>query len=183
MPPSSTPVPAPAPTPSADASDGAVPVPTAGDDVDGGRVPPPAGGVDKPCDPKSGWALADEVTFTMSVPCDLERKDAQGIDSQIGKFESNTLRLTYDYGMYSNPLTSTPGPNAKVSHETIGGLSATLVTAGTPGGGAFPLSAGVHIPRAGKRRGISLTVWVECANLEARATAHKIFRSIRFVER
>lgn len=57
-----------------------------------------------PPGPQDGWKTVDLRAFSISLPSDVVYIPVQGIDSYCGSFRSETLRLHFDYGWYSNSL-------------------------------------------------------------------------------
>lgn len=43
--------------------------------------------------------------FTFRAPADLKPVPVQGMDSFVGQYENDAFEVSFDYGMYSDPLT------------------------------------------------------------------------------
>lgn len=50
------------------------------------------------------WQKFDYGEFLFYVPADVKRLPPGGIDSLVGKFESDDWRIQFDYGTFSNKL-------------------------------------------------------------------------------
>jgi hypothetical protein len=48
----------------------------------------------------SQWPTHDEGAFTLRLPPGLERQPSSSIDSQVRRWSSDSLRISYDYGYY-----------------------------------------------------------------------------------
>ena len=81
--------------------------------------------------PTAEWPVADLGPFSMRVPPGFEEADVQAVDSRAGVFRdaSTGAEITYDYGWYSNDLTSDPDRLAERARcqVDIGGHAATVV--------------------------------------------------------
>ncbi|MFP6892920.1 MAG: hypothetical protein VCA18_04165, partial [Opitutales bacterium] len=81
--------------------------------------------------------------FEFKAPPDLKNIPVQGIDSQVGKYESPSMLLTYDYGWYSNSLRDEKKPGFSSNIVQIDGKTAKVVT--------FDGVAAVHFPKVKDR--------------------------------
>jgi hypothetical protein len=135
--------------------------------------------------------------FSFFVPPDLAEDNVEGEDSVVGAFTGPKMRLSYDYGRYSNPLESEnddggPPMDRILSRKevTLSGRPAVLVTMEellmqpTP----YFLS-GVHFPKVpvafpslslGGGDEAKLTMTATCDAPADCASAEGIFRSIEF---
>src|SRR5687767_11487023 len=62
------------------------------------------------------WQRMDEGDFSVELPSSLMRVAARGDDSQVGAFESQSMRVAYDYGFYLLWLgdnLQAPGPHQR----------------------------------------------------------------------
>jgi hypothetical protein len=80
----------------------------------------------EPCPPSVEWQRVDEGAFSFELPTVLVRYNVRGEDSQVGAFESPSMRVAYDYGFYLLWLgddLQRPGPHQKSTlidgHEAI----------------------------------------------------------------
>ena len=107
----------------------------------------------------SDWVEVDSnCKFTFRASKDVLRKDVHGVDSCVGKHESESLSFGYDYGQYSSPLTEYKGnPNYSESTVSIDGVSAKLIACDEEAG----RMVGVYIANDG--RGAKLQASVFCA--------------------
>ena len=120
----------------------------------------------------------------MAPPPGWQLNELQGIDSYVGEIVGDGVRLTFDFGWYSNPLADEGDPLHVVTREEIGGRLAKLVR---PKEGTEGAVTGVYFENFdsdedaapwGRERlqvnGLGLT-------LEQQETALVIFRSIRLL--
>jgi hypothetical protein len=106
------------------------------------------------------------TAFTFKAPPDLEPAPVQGIDSFVGKYESPTLEVTFDYGRYSDPMN---GEGYRSRGVTVDGKSARLVSKGDV--------VAIHFPNIGGET--KLTMCVRLKNADAK-TAETLLQSIDF---
>lgn len=134
-----------------------------------------------PSDAPEGWKKVEARTsFVMMMPPDMHAVPVRGNDSFVGQYVSDTIRLSFDYGEYSNPLLELDHPEFEGRTVTIGGKTGWMVKfRATATTSSLTYRIGVHFPDGGdgKRK---LTVEAGCADPEARASAEQILRSIRF---
>lgn len=131
----------------------------------------PAALVAKP--PPANWqtiqgATAAQATtpFRLRAPADLKKQDVQGIDSLMGQYQSPTMKLTYDYGWYSDPL---DGEGLDGYWTTINGQRARIASKKD--------YIGVHFPDIDGQ--VKLTVWVQLTGAKPE-TCEMIFATIEF---
>lgn len=60
-----------------------------------------------------------EDTFSIALPPGWRFVERQGRDSQIGEFVGDGIRLTFDYGLYTNPLVEPGDAGYLLSNERI----------------------------------------------------------------
>ena len=135
---------------------------------------------EKPTDPAwsqvpaipSDWITvkAPRNTFEFKAPPDLKNVPGRGADSLVGKYESPSMILSYDYGWYSSPLADEKQPEYSSKLVKIDGKTAKVVT--------YEGVAAVHFPKVKDKN--RLTVYVLLKKREAQATALQLFRTIRF---
>ena len=134
----------------------------------------------KPAVSTIGWSSIDATHFTFDLPPDFRSVLAQGIDSFAGEYRSNSVKITFDYGALSDPLSENGQPNYTSSEEELGGRRALLVSFDNTGhDGGYGYARCVHFPNAGPN-GIKLTVFANCKSKDDYDIARAIFRSIRF---
>lgn len=130
---------------------------------------------------KNARTVTVENAFTFKVPGDMSGADARGIDSIAGAFESPAIRLTYDYGAFSDPLGNDSSDGFQLTLLTIDGHQARIERFEDPSADAgFPLVAAIHFPDLGN--GNLLTMYARCRDEDAQDLAVDIFRTIRFIE-
>lgn len=126
----------------------------------------------------SNWQTFDAGNFSFSMPLDLQKTSARGIDSYVCEFESPRMKLGFDDGMYSgNLLEPRAGFAGFMSHhESIDGHDVQIASFDVDErvGGSFH-----HIVIA-NFLGIGLTMDARCNTTTDRQTATQIFRTVRF---
>ncbi len=84
-------------------------------------------------DGPEGWTQVEarsspgRAGFSVYLPPGWKLRNLQGIDSYVGEITGDGVRLTFDYGMYSNTLPYEKDPAYEVQFETIGIREAKLV--------------------------------------------------------
>lgn len=124
--------------------------------------------------PEKGWGTLDAGAFALSAPQGWEFHEEQGIDSYVGKFAGDGIKLHFDYGRYSNPLNDATAPKYTISDEKVGGRKAKIVSPRSPGTG---LTAIYSSKVKGSDR---LCVWANDLTDAQQALVLKILRTIRF---
>src|ERR1044072_4378283 len=133
-----------------------------------------------------GWKRIDaNGHFSFYLPPEMKKQDVQGIDSYVEVYSSETMKLNFDYGQYSNHLDNEGEEDYQAEMIEIAGRKAKVVTFtiknGEPG---YSYYAGVYFSDAGtiERRfpKPELTVGVSCKSRADQETAKKIFSTIRF---
>jgi hypothetical protein len=82
-----------------------------------------------PCCPRYGpstWHSVDTGPFSVLLPPGWIYEPDQGIDSFIGSFVGDGVRLHFDYGWYSNSLPYDNDPAYHVHFETVAGRDAKV---------------------------------------------------------
>jgi hypothetical protein len=138
------------------------------------------------CSSPVEWQRIDEGGFSIELPNPLMREAARGVDSQVGAFESTSMRVAYDYGFYALWLgddLQRPGPHQRSA--LIGGHNAIIVSSSHDLGGRneyrFAQAVQFELPPAeNSTRNRFLTVTVRF-NESCNAThAQRIVESILF---
>lgn len=130
------------------------------------------------------WHTWDLGAFKMRAPAQM-RMSAGGIDSLAGTLAAAGLRLDYDFGLYSDPLTRRDDTlDYTARGGRIDGLEARFVRFRLASASERTLRecAGVHVPgvRSSGMGPLSLTVLLCAASADALAHAPMVFDSIRF---
>jgi hypothetical protein len=113
--------------------------------------------------------------FSFRAPPDLVEHPVQGKDSFVGKYDSPTLELSFDFGRYSDPLEREDYKSWKFRKTTIDGKRAKI--------GHSDSRMAIHFPQviANTKVGdIKLSLFAKLKQPEAKETAETIFRSIDF---
>ncbi len=120
------------------------------------------------------WQRLDAGQFSISAPPGWEFHKLQGIDSYVGEFVGDGVRLGFDFGAYSNPLDDAKSPTYLISDEYVGGFKARIVYPKKSGHGI----TGIYFPNLGHRN--KLTVEVQNLDTVQRDIVLTMFRSIQF---
>jgi hypothetical protein len=122
------------------------------------------------------WASVNaKDAFTFRAPPDLVEQHVQGIDSLVGKYDSPTLELSYDYGMYSDPLEGESYRSWTFRNVTVDGRRARI--------GHSESRMAIHFPQVGtdsKLGDIKLSMSATLKQPAAKDAAEIIFRSVDF---
>jgi hypothetical protein len=130
----------------------------------------------------SQWLTHDEGAFTLRLPPGLERQPSSGIDSQVRLWSSDSLRVSYDYGYYSNPLTAEYAehfPGLRVCEEAGAHGSPRVVIYQTKDGLAGLAAHWAQLSQDAFGT-MSLSVFGAARDPEQRAVLLAIIRSVRF---
>jgi hypothetical protein len=132
------------------------------------------------------WAQIDAGPFMFLAPTSLVAVTVQGIDSLVGKYTNQTIILSYDFGLYSDPLRRRFDrdklPGYEEQNLVIDGKKAVIV--------AFPgpirewshqYTKSVHFTDVGDGRN-KLTVSASGKTTNDLVTLQRVFESIRIKE-
>jgi hypothetical protein len=140
-----------------------------------------------PTKPGPGWKRVDaDGLFFLSLPEDMKKQEVRGIDSSVGQYRNGRMMVSFDYGIYSNPLESySDKPDYKENLKNIGGKKAKIVFfSNTRADSKYKYYSAVHFPEVEKNRfanmNIKLTLDVEFNEESDNAIAQAIFESIAF---
>jgi hypothetical protein len=110
----------------------------------------------------------------------------RGVDSYVGEFAGEGVKLTFDFGIYSSSFDQAKKPAYVISHESIGGLSAKVVHPRTAGHGI----TGVYFRHAGHSNKLGpfgysnkLSLFAEDLTSTQQELVLKIFETVRFQKR
>jgi uncharacterized protein YcfL len=131
---------------------------------------------------KQGWDIINaDDKFIFYIPQNMQKQDSQGIDSYVEEYRNENMRVSFDYGIYSDPLDGySMEPEYKEMKEVISGREAKIVyfkPASFASG--YKYYAGVHFPDV-EEGGIKLTMMAEFNDETDWGTAKTIFGSIYF---
>lgn len=133
----------------------------------------------------TNWVQIDTHRFTFCLPPNIKQIPYQGIDSFVGAYESDSVHLRFDYGLYSNALDKweleASGCTDYTSHETIiHGEKAHIASYYFRHPNPFNYEIAVHFPYTNGHA--KLTFFASCKSKAEFATATKIFETIKFKE-
>jgi hypothetical protein len=134
------------------------------------------------------WRTYDAGPFTFSLRSDFHKTSAHGIDSYVSEFESEDMRLSFDYGSYSgeslDSLSKDPDslqlrPSYASQIESIAGHRVQIVSIDVDPRhhGGFPHFIIASFLNAG------LTMDVRCKTTADYEYATRIFKSVSFKQR
>jgi hypothetical protein len=123
---------------------------------------------------KGDWQKVDAGPFSIFAPRGWEFHQLQGVDSYVGEFVGDGIALRFDYGGYSNPLKKEKKPAYVVTHKSIGGRHAKIVSPRAPGHGI----TGLYIRNVGDSN--ALTLSGQDLTSAQQDLALKIFETLRF---
>lgn len=119
--------------------------------------------------------------FAFWIPPGLVAADAQGIDSYIQRWESEDIIVHFDYGRFSDPLTSYSRKKSyEPTTEQISGYSASIVSFEFDNGWWF---TAIHFPdlrRDSFGQVIKLTLVAETSPRVDKEVPLKIVKSVTF---
>lgn len=129
------------------------------------------------------WNTVNLGGFSMAVPATMALK-AGGMDSQAGSLDDATHHLSYDFGLYSDPLTTVDGATAVTQRNgVLAGLPARFVEFRRSGpSGPALFCNGVHVPqvRRSNMGFLRLTLLLCADKPDSGALAEQIFSSVKF---
>jgi len=131
---------------------------------------------------KQEWDIINaDNKFMFNIPQNMQKQDTHGIDSYIEEYRNKSMRVSFDYGIYSDPLDGySMGPAYKEIKEVISGREAKIVYfKPTSFASEYKYYAGVHFP-AVEEDGSKLTMVVEFNDEKDWEIAKAIFRSVYF---
>lgn len=140
-----------------------------------------------PTKPGPGWKRVDaDGLFFLSLPEDMKKQNVRGVDSSVGQYRNGRMVVSFDYGIYSNPLESySDKPGYKETLKSIDGKKAKIVFfSNTRRDSKYKYYSAVHFAEVQKNRfanmNIKLTLDVEFNEESDNAIAQTIFESIVF---
>lgn len=113
--------------------------------------------------------------FLFKVPLDFNEVEVQGIDSFVKVYESDTIRLSLDYGWHSNNFSDWPD-NTAYEEALILGRPARIGTANYDRG-EFHYITQVHLNLENK---LKLSMSALCKTTDDIIIAHAAFKTILF---
>ncbi len=128
----------------------------------------------------TGWVERGGQAFTIQLPPTFTVQPARGIDSEVGRWSDGTSQLDYDYGVYSNDLSTIGQPGERqVCEVSIGGRPARVVVARTADGQYLAAAhwAGLGTNAMGT---VALTMLGTAADAQAQRTLLASLWSVRF---
>jgi len=129
-----------------------------------------AGPVSSPAD----WRRVDAGPFSILAPSGWEFHQLEGIDSYVGEFVGDSVILKFDFGRYSCPLKEEMKPDYIITHKSIGGHRAKIVSPRIPGHGI----TGVYFRNVGDAAALAL--FGHDLTSTQQELALKIFGTLRF---
>src|SRR5215510_1700166 len=125
---------------------------------------------------QDGWKKIENSSFSFSVPTSFRKTEAHGIDSFVEEYMAEGVKLSFDYGWYSNNFEDWP-KDTKFEDLKVNGKDARIGTVAHTFHKGFPYSTQIHIKLDG---GMALSMFAACKSEEEVALARKIFMTISF---
>ncbi len=130
----------------------------------------------------TNWQFINAGSFTLSLPPNWKFNKLQGIDSYVGEFVGDDMKLHFDFGWYSNSLTEDSDPSHIVTYETIGGYETKIIIPKIAGDGI----TGVYFDNIGgkflQKQQTRFNLYGENFTSSQQETALKIFRTLKIVK-
>lgn len=120
--------------------------------------------------------VIENDSFLFKVPVEMQELEVQGTDSFVKKYESNNIKLSFDYGWYSNDFSDWP-KDTRFKEVVIGGESARIGTVKAEFREGFPYATQVHFKLDDD---VKLSMFAACKTVVDVAIAHGIFEAIAF---
>lgn len=92
------------------------------------------------------WKTVDAGKLSFEAPPDIVEQEVQGIDSYVRAYASPTMRVSFDYGSYSDPLTQQRDTREYWIHGRLARVFSETTVSDAPTG-TFPNLACAHFPR------------------------------------
>jgi hypothetical protein len=132
------------------------------------------------------WRLIDAGPFTFLAPTSLVQVNVQGIDSLVGRYTNDSIMLSYDYGMYSDPLRrrfeKDKPPGYEEQNIVIDGKKAVIVAFSGPiREWSHQYTKSIHFADVGDGHN-KLTVSASGKTPDDIVTLQKVFESIKIKE-
>ena len=121
------------------------------------------------------WIIVDAGPFTVSLPPTWTLQPRQGIDSYVADFVGDGIRLSSDFGWYSDSLAEVGDPKYSVTYEAIDGQNAKLVVPKVMGNGL----TGVYFEGLGNNGLNRLQISGDDLTAEQQELVVRIFKTIR----
>lgn len=122
--------------------------------------------------------------FDLMAPAGTSFRPGKAIDSNAGEIVTPDFTLSFDYGLYSNPLNDMSRYTNHETHDArVDGKPALIVTANTP---RFPTDRpyfiGIHFPKVKTSilGAVKLTIEGQLDVEDRYTTVERMFRTIRF---
>ena len=122
-------------------------------------------------------------SYIFDFDTEFTLQESQGIDSYVGSINGAGLSLSFDYGMYTRPLTNLPTNEYSVIEEVINGHYKQIVKPVDPQNNftslhVFKISDSIANPLSYD----SLSVFTHKINSEQQDMIVKVFTNLRIVE-
>jgi hypothetical protein len=133
-----------------------------------------------------GWKVIDANRhFSFHLPDNMKDQKARGIDSYVGEYRNSKMRIGFDYGAYSNSLTTYSGePEYQEFKKTISDKAAKIIFfRNTNAASGYKYYAAVHFSLAEKNNleaNSGLTLDAGFDDPAEWETVKRIFESVTF---
>src|SRR5215475_282732 len=117
---------------------------------------------------QDGWKKIENSSFSFSVPSSFRKTGARGIDSFVEEYMTERIKLSFDYGIYSNNFEDWP-KETKFEDLKVNGKDARIGTAMPEFHEGFPYSTQIHI----RLDGGDGFEYVRCLQVRGRGSAYQ----------
>lgn len=124
----------------------------------------------------AAWRKVENRAFSFSLPPSLKKTEGRGTDSMVEEYVGESIRVSFDYGWYSNNFGEWP-KETKFEEVKVNGKAARIGTVASEMSKGFPFSTQIHFQLDAKMR---LSMFAACKSEKEVAQARKIFESIVF---
>lgn len=128
---------------------------------------------------EAGKLIEAGKIFSFHAPKEFVEEKVQGIDSFVGRYKSDSIQLSFDYGKFSNALgNNEKKPEFNEREVTVDGLKAKIISYKDDSIKGFSYFTGIHFPLVNKNN--LLTMTANCKDQSDLKIANAIFISICF---
>ena len=122
----------------------------------------------------ANWVTLDAGPFSILAPAGWKFHQLPGVDSYLGEFIGDGVSLRFDFGRYSSELRNAKESNYIITHHSIGGFPAKIVSPRTAGHGI----TGVYFRHVAGLN--ALCFWGRDLTEAQQTLVLKIFETVRF---
>jgi hypothetical protein len=120
------------------------------------------------------WRNITNNSFSFAIPAPWKKTDQRGIDSFVEEYLGPGIKLSFDFGIYSNNFEDWP-KETKFEEVKINGRAARIGIAQREFNEGYPYSTQVYIKAS---EGVALSMFAACKSEKELAMARKVFETI-----